>query len=115
MLVSMTDRSDVLTKTMREVAQRRFAFALSRFDSRINRVELVVSDENGPRGGVDKSCRVSISLQRANEVVITDKDADLATCLSRIAERAARAVSRSIQRTQQFDRSQRTGRAVHSD
>lgn len=108
MLISMTDRSDLLSPEMREVVERRFAFALSRFDSRITNVDFVVRDENGPRGGVDKGCRVSISLKRAPEVVITDKDADLATCVSRVAERAGRAVARTIQRTQQFDRSQRT-------
>ncbi len=104
MSVSITDRSNLLNDEMRELAERRLLFALSRFDSRIDSVDLVVEDENGPRGGIDKSCRVTVTLRRAAGVIISDKDSDLARCLSRVAERAGRSVARAIEKTQQFGR-----------
>ena len=100
----IVDRDGVLAGPLHEFAQRRLLFALSRFDSKIQRVDLVVADTNGPRGGVDKSCRISVKLRRAKEVTITDQDSNIATCVARAAERAGRAVARAIERTQRFDR-----------
>ena len=104
MSLTITDHGDLLDDAMRKVAERRLLFALSRFDSRILKVELMVADENGPRGGVDKVCRVRVSLKRASDVVIRDRDANLVSCLSRVADRVGRAVARSIERSQSFDR-----------
>ena len=67
-------------------------------------MSVVVADANGPRGGVDKSCRISVKLRRANDVTMTDQDADVAVCIARAAERVGRAVARAIERTQRFDR-----------
>jgi hypothetical protein len=105
MTLCIIDRGDLLDGSLRQLAERRLLFALSRFDSRIEQVDLVVSDENGPRGGIDKACRLSIVLHRAPQVVISDRDSDLAKCISRVAERAGRAVSRSIEKSRSFDRS----------
>ncbi len=105
MFVSIIDRGDLLDNDMRRLTERRLLFALSRFDSRIKRVDLVVNDENGPRGGVDKICRVSVALHRAADVVITDKNADVIKCISRVAERTGRAVSRAIEKSNDLNRS----------
>lgn len=104
MTILINDRSGLMDRSQQELAERRLHFALSRFDSRISRLELVVEDENGPRGGVDKAIRLLVKLKRASDVVISDRDSDLITCISRVAERAARSVTRSIERSQQFDR-----------
>lgn len=105
MTYSITDRHRLLNSDLRELAERRMLFALSRFDDRINRVDLVISDENGPRGGVDKACRIMVSLKGGADVIVRDKDADMATCLSNVAERTGRAVSRALSKRQSFDRS----------
>ena len=103
--ISITDRSDLLDNNLRQLTERRLLFALSRFDSRIKKVDLVVNDENGPRGGVDKVCRVSVALYQASDVVISDKDTDVIKCISRVAERVGRAVSRAIAKSKDLDRS----------
>ena len=46
---------------IREI-QRRFTFALDRFAHSIREVEVSLSDVNGPRGGIDKICRVRLRL-----------------------------------------------------
>ncbi|MFK8111900.1 MAG: HPF/RaiA family ribosome-associated protein [Rubripirellula sp.] len=104
MTPSITDRSGLLTDELRQLAERRLLFALSRFDDRITRVDLVVSDENGPRGGIDKACRITVALNQARDVIVRHKDVDMAKAISRIAERAGRAVSRAIEKTQSFER-----------
>lgn len=109
MSISIIDRDNLMDEALRELAERRLLFALSRFDTRVEKVELVASDENGPRGGNDKLCRVHVWLKRASDVQISDQDADLAVCLSRVAERVGRAVGRSIERAQDFSRTRMNG------
>lgn len=104
MTISISDRDAVLTDDLRQLAERRLLFALSRFADRIDTVDLVVGDENGPRGGVDKSCRVHVRLLRAKDVIVRDRDADMATCLSRVAERTGRTVARSVDKKQSVNR-----------
>lgn len=104
MSIAVLDRSGVVTKSLRELAKRRLRFALSRFDARIQRVELTVSDANGPRGGVDKSCRIAVKLRRIPQVVVEDADMDVAKAISRAAEKAGRAVARAVDRCQRLDR-----------
>lgn len=110
MHISITDRNKLLNNDLRELCERRLDFALSRFESSIKNIDLVIVDENGPRGGIDKACRICISLHRANDIIINEKASDVATCVSGIAERASRAVARAMERTQQFDR---TKKEVH--
>lgn len=105
MSISITDRTGLMTAELRELLERRLTFALSRFESHVEQVVLVINDENGPRGGMDKACRVSIKLHRAADVIITDRDGDIGKCVSRIADRAGRAVSKSIAKSQEVDRS----------
>ena len=40
--------------------ERRARFALGRFADRVVRVKIQLADVNGPRGGVDKRCRVRL-------------------------------------------------------
>ncbi len=102
--ISITDRNDLLDDELRQLAERRLLFALSRFTSRVERIDLVVSDENGPRGGIDKACRLSVVLHHAPDVIISDKDSDIVKCISRVAERAGRSVSRTLAKLNNFDR-----------
>lgn len=104
MQLSIVDRRDHMSEQEREFARRRLLFALSRFDTKIDRVSLVVSDVNGPRGGIDKACRVTVKLRRSGGVNVKCEHAEMNACVARAAERAGRAVARAIAKTQQFDR-----------
>jgi hypothetical protein len=105
MLINISDRAELLDSQSRQLVERRLLFALSRFDSRIQQIDLTLNDENGPRGGIDKSCRLLVVLHRAADVVITDRDSDVISCISRVAGRAGRAVSRGIARSNDITRS----------
>jgi hypothetical protein len=79
-------------------AERRLRFALGRFAAAVGRVTVRVDDVNGPRGGVDKRCRLVVALAPRGEVIIEDEDADVRALLDRSAERAGRAVERRLGR-----------------
>jgi ribosomal subunit interface protein len=85
--------------TFQDHAERRLSFALGRLlRGRAAHVSLMLTDQNGPRGGVDKDCRVVL---RAGETVIVThaRDADVFTAIDLAARRLAHALSRHIDRT----------------
>lgn len=78
--------------------ERRLRFALSRFADRIGRVTIRVADLNGPRGGVDKQCRIVVKLRSGGEIVIDDTAIALEMAIDRGADRVQRAVARTLAR-----------------
>lgn len=80
-----------------EIARRRFEVALGRFRGRVHSVTVRVADINGPRGGVDKRCRVTVQLQSPKRAIVVEElDPDAAVALDRVADRAARTVARLV-------------------
>jgi putative sigma-54 modulation protein len=79
-------------------ADRRLRFALGRHSMRIARVTMRLGDENGPRGGEDKYCRVQVRLREADPVDVEDIGGDLYAIIDRASDSAGRAVARQIER-----------------
>jgi putative sigma-54 modulation protein len=84
------------TAAVREHARRRLGFALGRFAGRVTSVWVRLEDLNGPRGGVDKQCRVEVRGTPRWRVVVVDSDADLYATVDRAADRVRRTVARMI-------------------
>jgi hypothetical protein len=66
--------------------------------TRVPKVIVRIDDLNGPRGGVDKTCRIDVEVLHGADVFVEDRDADLIAVIDRAAQRAGRAVSRTIER-----------------
>jgi len=60
-----------VTGVLSTYIQRRLVFALGRFGRRVARVLVRVEDTNGPKGGIDKQCRVAVVVphSRTNRAV----------------------------------------------
>ena len=108
MRISIVGRKEQLAPNTHEFAERRLLFALSRFDSKIDRVSMVIASVDGPRGGAGKSCEVTVKMRRRPEVSVCSVESDVEASIARAAHRAERAVARAIERDQQFDRRQRS-------
>jgi ribosome-associated translation inhibitor RaiA len=89
---------------VRDYVERRLRFSLGRFSRRILRVTVRIVDLNGPRGGVDKVCRIEVRLLPAGCFLAEDWDSDLHAAIDRAAERVARSVSRAINRAHHLER-----------
>ena len=72
--------------------------SLDRFGHRVRQVILYFHDLNGPRGGIDKSCRCVIHLKRMPPVVIQDQDQKLLNLVYRIADRASHVLAQKLDR-----------------
>jgi hypothetical protein len=60
-------------------------------------VSACLADENGPKGGLDKSCRVSVDLGRLGVVIAEDTDATLEAAVCRAVEKAGRSNGRGAE------------------
>ena len=93
----------------REVAVRRLRFVLRRLTWLVPRARVQLSDVNGPRGGVDKQCRVELKTASAGTVVITSMARDWHAALDTALARSARTLVRVWRRGHP---SHRTARAA---
>ena len=87
-----------LTTPLEELVRRRLAFALRPFGRRIRRVDVKLDDVNGPRGGVDKRCRVDVTLLEGGRVRSEGTEPWVRDAVDRAAHRMARLVGRLLGR-----------------
>jgi len=79
---------------LRDLSERRVRFVLRRLSWLVPRVEVQMSDVNGPRGGIDKRCQVELRTDGAGSVVVTSVANDWRTALDNALARAARFLMR---------------------
>jgi putative sigma-54 modulation protein len=96
MKTQVSTRNVALSESERDRIERRLYFTLGRFSSRIMSVDVTLQDENGPRGGLDKICRVVVRLLGASDVVVEGRGEETLSLVDRTANRAGRAVSRTL-------------------
>jgi ribosome-associated translation inhibitor RaiA len=92
-----TDSIDA-SQALRQHTRERLGMKLGKFASRVERVTVRVSDVNGPKGGVDKICRVKAVLVARPTVVVEQRDHDAFAAVDGALDRLARAVSASLAR-----------------
>jgi ribosomal subunit interface protein len=88
----------VLTEDLRAHVEQRLQFALNRFQDRVVRVAVHLSDINGPRGGVDQHCHLQLRLHGLPDIVVRDTEADIHVAVDRAAQRAGRTLGRHLRR-----------------
>jgi hypothetical protein len=100
------------TGTLSQHTKRRLRLMIARHGSRIKRVLVRLGDINGPRGGIDKFCRIHVYLVDAPAAVIHDIGVDLYDVIDRAAKRADRAVYRHLDQARTFVRHGRAGAEI---
>ncbi len=88
-----------LSNALKRYAERRLTFALRRFDRSIGPVRVRISDINGPRGGVDKSCQIMLEMVPTGVVRVEATDSDAYVVIDRAADRLEQTLRRHVWRT----------------
>jgi ribosome-associated translation inhibitor RaiA len=78
--------------------ERRLRFVLARFDERLERVTVLLSDQNAERGGIDKLCAIAVRSHGGAEVRIEREASDLRTAIDLACERVKQTLTRSFAR-----------------
>jgi hypothetical protein len=71
---------------------------LGKYETSIERVTIRVLDVNGPRGGIDKLCRIKVVLSGLPSVVFESQALSLKAAINGALSGTERAVRRSVQR-----------------
>ncbi|HZT28462.1 MAG TPA: HPF/RaiA family ribosome-associated protein [Bryobacteraceae bacterium] len=96
MKLRVTARGVEYSGELREYVHRRAHFSLGRFAAKIQSVAVRLSDENGPRGGVDKSCDIRIHFGLRPAVIVRERQASMQAAVAFAMDRAERAVRRRL-------------------
>jgi pantothenate kinase type III len=87
-----------LSDSERAFAEARFETELAHAAEWVRSVQVFVADENGPKHGVDKSCRVVVALARGQQVVVVEHGTATTAAIDAAADRAGQAVARAVTR-----------------
>jgi ribosome-associated translation inhibitor RaiA len=79
-----------------EQVKRQMNFALGQFDTWISGASVVLEDVNGPKGGIDKQCRVIVNLKGGKTLKIKDVDVEFPAAINRAADRVGQVISREV-------------------
>ena len=90
------------SEALREHAVRRVHVHLSRFGQELSGVIVRIGDINGPRGGLDKRCRITVQGPGFGSSTLDELSNDVYAALDLALERMARAVGRSLARAHRF-------------
>ncbi len=94
MRLCLTVKGVAKTPTMDRLLQHKLHYAFDQFGRWVQGVTLAVEDMNGPKGGVDKRCRVKVSVPRHPVVVVEGRGAELVAVVNDAIDRAAQALAR---------------------
>ena len=97
---------------LREEALARVRFVLRRLGTAVPRARVMLTDINGPRGGVDKHCLLEVKTDKAGLVVISSRASDWRTALDESLDRLVRALTRALQRQRRPVRGQSLRRTL---
>ena len=83
---------------LRDLTLMRARFLLRRLAWLVPTVKVRLSDTNGPRGGIDKHCRVEVQTQGCGAVIVHTRARNWRTALDGALARAARLLLRANRR-----------------
>jgi len=92
----------------RAYIRRRLGERLGKFATAIERVSVRTEDVNGPRGGIDRMCRIKVVLKGLPTVVLERRNASLPAAIDEALAAAETTVDRAL-------RGQHTGPAYGAD
>lgn len=78
--------------------RRKLGMKLGKFSPSIERASVRIDDVNGPRGGIDKRCRIKVVLRGLPSIVVEQQHPALQGAMDGALDRTERAVRRALQR-----------------
>jgi putative sigma-54 modulation protein len=101
MRIDVRSKDLEVSELTREYVDHRLGFALRRFDGRITNVRVHLEDVNGPKGGIDKRCRIEVNGERSLQVIVNETQGDLHAAIDAAADRVGHQVARAIERVRE--------------
>ena len=78
----------------------RLSFAFARTRDEIESTKVIVTDINGPKGGIDKQCKVVVKPVGLKQIVVAERRANIRQAIDRCISRASHCLNRKLKRRQ---------------
>jgi putative sigma-54 modulation protein len=98
MKMRLAARGIELSSGLKNYIRRRVHFSLGRFARSIRSLSIRLADINGPRGGVDKRCDIRVDVGLRQQVIVSERQANLHAAVAFAMDRAERGVQRQLQK-----------------
>lgn len=98
MRMSITSHNIRLHDALRRVAERRLDVALGRISARVDHVAITLTDINAQKGGVDKQCRVYVTVRRLGTIVTEGRHENELASIDKALRRARRVILKRLKR-----------------
>lgn len=99
-MIDVQARNFSLTDAINSHTRQKLESMLHHFGDKILKVIVHLSDDNGPKGGIDKHCHIHVEMKKLPTVVIEDSEENLYTAIDNATHRAERAVRKSVEKVQ---------------
>jgi len=83
---------------LRETVETHVRRGLRRYARRISEVRVWLDDANGPRGGIDRSCRIQVELLSAGTWTVESRAGTVYAALAGAIERVKMTIDRALKR-----------------
>lgn len=103
MKIQTRARGITLDAALKDRVERRVDYALGSLSAVVRRVDVLLADDNGPRGGSDQRCQIRVTLEGLPVVQVTDVQSDMGVAIDRAAGRAGRTLARLLERVRTRD------------
>jgi putative sigma-54 modulation protein len=104
MQVELIIRNADLAKILRNYADRRLHFALSRFGDRVDRVMVTVSESTDGERTSEKHCSIRVDLKPFGQVFAQEIDPDAYAAIDRAAGRVGRLLASRFEKNTEMPR-----------
>lgn len=105
MLVQIHARDFALSEALDNYTDSKIRVALGLFREKIRRVDVFLTDVNGPKGGEDKNCKIIVKLDRHNADIVAHETApDMYDAINTCSHRVKRTVARQCERDREIRR-----------
>lgn len=96
----LNDKQRLLGEAAVERIELRAFAVFAKFSDYVKSIDLTVEDVNGPRGGMDKVCKILVRLRNRKDVVVKSLDDSASKVVAAAIERASRSVGRKVNRNE---------------
>ena len=98
MKLNLRARGVRMSDKLRDHVERRVHFALGRFGDRVRKVNVMLEDVNGPRGGYDTVCRIQAHLAPRGTLIVEETRLHAFSAVALAADRIGRSMKRHLGR-----------------
>ena len=102
MILEINNKQGEIDEDVATEAKRLVQFSLNRFEGVVSQVKVRFFDVNGPKGGIDKRCRISTKLSTTGQVIVSGKGGNYIEAFSNCLEKLIRSVRRKVEKRRHY-------------